>query len=172
MIRKTAAAALLACALPAHALDGISYETGRGDGTQMWRLGAQWNWDKKWFAGRRWNIVAYWDFTVGAWDGPQNALNDLGLTPTFRLQQRDFSPVAPYAEAAIGFHLLSELRVSSAKIFGTNFQFGDHIGVGVRFGTRRRYDAGLRLQHLSNGGLGRPNPGINFLQLRLAYWLE
>jgi hypothetical protein len=27
----------------------------------------------------------------------------------------------------------------------------------------------LRLQHLSNGGITSPNPGINFLQLRLAY---
>jgi hypothetical protein len=27
----------------------------------------------------------------------------------------------------------------------------------------------VRLQHLSNGGIERPNPGINFVQLRLAY---
>jgi hypothetical protein len=27
----------------------------------------------------------------------------------------------------------------------------------------------LRLQHLSNAGLRNPNPGINFLMLRLAY---
>ena len=169
MIRKTAAAALLACALPAHAVDGISYETGGGDGMQMWRLGAQWNWEKKWFAGRRWNIVAFWDFTAGVWDSPENTVTDLGVTPTFRLQQREFSPIAPYMDAAIGFHILSKVRVSSRKYLGTNFQFGDHLGVGVRFGQGWRYDIGLRLQHLSNGGLSKANPGVNFVQLRLAY---
>ena len=33
----------------------------------------------------------------------------------------------------------------------------------------QRYDASVRFQHLSNGGLVQPNPGINFVQLRLAY---
>lgn len=169
MIRKAALAALLACAFPAHAVDGVSLETGRGDGTYMWRLGAQWDWDRKWFAERRWNIVAYWDFTAGAWDSPQNTVTDLGVTPTFRLQQRDFSPLAPYLEGAIGFHMLSDVRVSDRKILGTNFQFGDHLGAGIRFGEGHRYDLGLRLQHLSNGGLSKVNPGINYVQIRLAY---
>ena len=169
MIRKAALAAVLACALPAHAVDGISYEMGRGDDTHMWRLGAQWDWDRKWFAERRWNIVAYWDFTVGVWDSPQNTVTDFGVTPTFRLQQREFTRIAPYMDAAIGFHMLSDVRVSDRKILGTNFQFGDHLGLGVRFGQRWRYDVALRLQHLSNGGLSKSNPGINYVQLRLAY---
>lgn len=172
MIRKAAFAAALLCALPAHAADGISYEMGRGEGTEMWRLGAQWSWDKKWFAQRRWNIVAYWDVSAGVWDNRQNTLTDLGLTPTFRIQQRDFTGLAPYLEAAIGFHLLSEVRVSAKKIFSTNFQYGDHFGAGLRFGHRRRYDVSLRLQHLSNGSIRRPNPGINFAQLRLAYHFD
>ena len=169
MIRKAALAAVLACALPAQAVDGISYEMGRGDDTHMWRLGAQWDWDRKWFAERRWNIVAYWDFTVGVWDSPQNTVTDFGVTPTFRLQQREFTRIAPYMDAAIGFHMLSDVRVSDRKVLGTNFQFGDHLGLGVRFGQRWRYDVALRLQHLSNGGLSKSNPGINYVQLRLAY---
>ena len=59
--------------------------------------------------------------------------------------------------------------MNSERRFGTRFQYGDHIGVGVRYGPRYRYDLGVRLQHLSNGGLADPNPGINFVQVRLAY---
>jgi hypothetical protein len=36
----------------------------------------------------------------------------------------------------------------------------------------RRYDSCLRVQHLSNGGLRDPNPGINFVLMRLQYSLE
>jgi hypothetical protein len=171
MIRKTAAAAAAALAVagPAHAVDGVSFELGRGDGADLWRAGVQWRWDKKWFAERRWNLVAYWDLSAGVWEHRDNSLNDIALTPTFRLQPREFSAVAPYLEGAIGFHFLSEVRVGGGKVFSTKFQFGDHIGAGVRFGGRHRWDLGVRLQHLSNGRLREPNPGINFVQLRLAY---
>jgi hypothetical protein len=30
----------------------------------------------------------------------------------------------------------------------------------------------VRLQHLSNGGIRNPNPGINFLVLRVQYLLR
>ena len=28
----------------------------------------------------------------------------------------------------------------------------------------------VRFQHLSNAGIQNPNPGINFLQLRVGHW--
>lgn len=178
MIRKTALAAALGGCLfapaapaqsPGFGIDGASLEAGAGEGTRMWRASVHWNWERKWFAERSWNLVGYWDLTAGVWERPENNLTDLGLTPTFRLQQRAFSAYAPYFEAAIGFHLLSEVRIGTDKVFSTNFQFGDHVGAGIRFGPRHQYDVSLRLQHLSNGGIRRPNPGIDFLQLRLAY---
>jgi hypothetical protein len=30
----------------------------------------------------------------------------------------------------------------------------------------------VRLQHLSNGGMRNPNPGINFLVVRVQYYLR
>ena len=57
-------------------------------------------------------------------------------------------------------------------MFSTKFQFGDHIGVGARFGAANRHDLGLRLQHVSNGGIKNPNPGINLLLLRYQYSLN
>ena len=78
----------------------------------------------------------------------------------------------PYVEAAIGAHVLSDLHVSRDENVSTRFQFGDHIGAGWRFGPRGRYDAGVRLQHLSNGGIRDPNPGINFLLVRFGVRLD
>lgn len=172
MIRNIAlaAAALLAAGLlgsRAHALDGVALELGRGDErSELVRGALQWKWRRTWLAERRWHVAGYWDASLGAWRA-EKTLVDLGITPVFRLQRSDSA--GPYFEAAIGFHLLSDLSVSRTRVFGSHFQFGDHVGAGWRFGERGRYDLGLRLQHLSNGGIKKPNPGINFAVLRLAY---
>jgi lipid A 3-O-deacylase len=76
------------------------------------------------------------------------------------------SSISPYVEGAIGFHLISPVRLEESRGFSTAFQFGDHIGAGARFGEHGRYDLGLRFQHLSNAGIKKPNNGINFTQLR------
>jgi lipid A 3-O-deacylase len=184
MIRKSALAAALALGAisNAQALDGLSFERGRGDeNTDLWRAGAQWKWQRRWFADRAWTLGAYWDLQAGRWSGPlksgqpdaqrQDVWN-IGITPVFRLERAERTPLVPYVEGAIGFHLLSDLRVNFRRLFSTHFQYGDHLGAGVRFGPDYRYDVSLRLQHLSNGGLARPNPGINFLLLRVAYHFQ
>jgi lipid A 3-O-deacylase len=178
MIRKTVVAAVAAFAIPAQAADGVSFEFGRGsEQTDLWRAGVQWNWDKRWLVERPWRLGAYWDLQVGRWTGPQlrgqrhagDEVWDIGFTPVFRLERAQRTMFAPYAEAAIGFHLLSDLNINFRRVFSTHFQYGDHIGAGTRFGEGYRYDVSMRLQHLSNGGLAHPNPGINFLQLRFQY---
>lgn len=173
MIRKTALAAALAFAIPAQAVDGVSLEAGRGnDHTDLWRAGLQWNWNKKWFAERPWILGAYWDLQLSRWSADSDSVWDIGLTPVFRLERARRLTYVPYVEAAIGFHILSERRINSHRRFSTQFQYGDHLGAGVRYGDRYRYDLSLRLQHVSNGGLKRPNPGINFWQLRAAYHFD
>jgi hypothetical protein len=178
MIRKTAVAAALALGAisNAHAFDGASLELGIGnEDTELLRAGLQWNWQRRWFADRAWTLGAYWDLQVGRWSGPlrpgqeQQSVWDIGITPVFRLERAERTRVVPYFEAGIGFHMLSDLRITFRRSFSTHFQYGDHLAAGVRFGDANRYDMSLRLQHLSNGGLARPNPGINFVQLRLAY---
>jgi lipid A 3-O-deacylase len=175
MIRKTARLAALIAAVslpaPARALDGIAAELGYGDELGMWRVALQWEWKTKWPAGSRWQVGGYWDLAAGAWytEGART-LYDVGLTPVFRFERA--ARPSPYFEAAIGFHQISELRISADKLVGTNFQFGDHVGAGIRFGDRGSYDLGVRLQHLSNGGIRKPNPGVDFLQLRLQYHLD
>jgi hypothetical protein len=178
MKRTTAKSVLAASALwwvtlsaPSHAIDGIAVEGGRGDGADMGRLGVQWDWNKRWFQGQNWHVGGYWDLAVGYWKrssppGFNEEITDIGFTPVFRLQQNDLR--GPYLEAAIGFHLLSKTSLGD-KRFSTRFQFGDHVGAGVRFGPKGQYDLGYRFQHLSNADIKKPNNGIEFHQIRFQY---
>jgi opacity protein-like surface antigen len=167
-MRKIRLFAILAVVLatPARAVDGIALEAGTGNqGVSLLRAGLQWNWDRRWLEAGGWHLGGYWDASLGVWGGGPKNVADFGLTPTFRYQRS--ATGSPYVEAAIGVHLLSSVHVAQTRTFGTRFQFGDHIGVGMRFGPDGQYDLSLRLQHASNAGIREPNPGINFLILRL-----
>lgn len=170
----TCFAAFAAASPASRAVDGISVEAGNGNATDMARIGLQWDWQKKWFTGGSWHVSGYWDASLGYWHGHSAAgdnqnITDIGLTPVFRLQQNNPSGVAPYLEGAIGFHLLSRTFINADRKFGSSFQFGDHVGAGIRFGPKGAYDLSYRFQHLSNGGIKEPNQGINFNQIRFAY---
>jgi hypothetical protein len=152
-------------AISAHAVDSVSAELGAGSRkVSLWRVGAQWHQYPEWLAGSHWNL--YWDAALGSWHSDTGTVHDFGLTPVFR---HSIAPRGAYFEAGIGGHVLSDSHVSSDLGFSTRFQFGDHLGIGYRLG---RYDLAVRFQHLSNGGMRNPNPGINFLQLRFQYHLR
>jgi len=150
---------------PARALDGVSLEGGAGShDMSLVRVAAQWNQRIDWLAARRWEL--YWDASFGGWHGDAGTIYDLGLTPVFRYPA---SSRGWYGEAGIGLHYLSDKHIASDLDFSTNFQFGDHAGFGYRFAD---WELSARLQHLSNAGIRNPNPGINFLILRLQYLLR
>lgn len=156
MIRKIVLAAL-ACSLaaPAPALEGVSLEAGSGtDGAKPVRIGAQWPGHYRWL---------HWEASFGGWTGGHGRVYDLAFTPVARWGR------SAWLEAGVGAHVLSDLDVGTGSDFSTRFQFGDHVGAGLRLGD---YDVVLRFQHLSNGGLRDPNPGINFLILRLELRLD
>jgi lipid A 3-O-deacylase len=172
------AAGLALIAPAARAVDGIAVELGTSDSSHssvdMGRIAVQWDWSKRWALTNDWHIGGYWDLSLGYWSNDStlrtnSGLTDLGFTPVFRIQPTNPGTVAPYAEGAIGFHLLSKTSVSTERRFSTSFQFGDHVGVGMRFGPRLAYDLGYRYQHLSNASIKEPNQGINFHQLRFQY---
>jgi lipid A 3-O-deacylase len=169
MIRKIAAAAggaaLLFVSSPScFAVDGVAVEVGRGeDRTNLLRVSLTHSWRKRVPLGDVWRLAGYWEFSAGLWDNPDDSTAELAITPVFRIEHGRF-----YVEGAIGFHLV-QTHISAHRTFSTAFQFGDHLGTGMYFG---RYDVSLRVQHLSNGGLRDPNPGINFVLVRLQYALE
>ena len=167
----TTLAFLLLAAAPARAQDGASLELGQGHGLWLWRAGVQWNWPQKTaLTVGKWRGLGYWDVTAGAWEGGVDTLYDVGVTPVLRFARGESA--SPYLEGAIGLHMLSGVHITPFRTFSSHLQFGDHVGAGLRFGYEGRFDFGLRLQHLSNGGLREPNPGINFLQMRLQYHLD
>jgi lipid A 3-O-deacylase len=165
MIRKTAAfAAACLCSFAAHALDSASLEIGWGDDkTSLLRMAVQDRWRKEWALGETWRVSGYWDFALGVWDNSDDSTADIGITPVFRFERERL-----YLEAAIGAHLVQR-RISQHRIFSTAFQFGDHIGIGMR---GREYDLGIAIQHLSNASIRHPNPGINFVLVRFQYHLR
>jgi hypothetical protein len=157
---------------PALAIDGFAVEAGGGEGVNRGRIAVQWDWNRQWFKGSDWHLGGFWDVSIGHWrdgsvaPGQNDNITDIGLTPVFRIQPN--SLVGPYVEAAIGLHLLSRSSIGDKRL-STKFQFGDHLGFGYRFGARNAFDLGYRFQHHSNAGIKRPNPGINFHQVRLQY---
>jgi len=178
MFRPVIAATLLAASPAALALDGFSLEFGHSDSSNasvnLYRVGAQWDWNKKLVEMGNWHLGGYWESDFGYWSNnsfakTHSGLVDIGLTPVFRFQQSTRSELSPYAELGVGVHFLSATSVSTQRQFGSSFQFGDHLGAGVRFGDKQRYDIGYRYQHLSNGGYKGPNQGINYHELRLQY---
>ncbi len=181
-IRLLIAAVLLAASPAAFAVDGYSFEYGKSDSgnasVNLYRLGMQWDWNKKLVEFGDWHLGGFWDVNVGYWDNKSpfqtggystSSIAEIGVTPTFRVQQNTISGIAPYAELAVGFHFLSKTFVGAQRQFGSSFQFGDHVGAGVRFGDKGQFDIGYRYQHLSNGGIKAPNQGINYNIVRLQY---
>jgi lipid A 3-O-deacylase len=171
MIRKIGAAAgagvLFFVAAAAHAVDGAAVEVGYGDdSTRLLRFALTDVWRKREPGMREWRLAGYWEFSAGVWDNKEESVADIGITPVFRFER---SPL--YVEGAIGLRLVST-HISAHRVFSTSFQFGDHLGAGFRFGPRERYDLGFRVQHISNGGISSPNPGINFVIVRLQRELE
>ena len=84
----------------------------------------------------------------------------------FRIE-RPFSggTSAFFVEASIGVRLLSRTRVSPERTLSTAFQFSDQLGVGVQWGRDARSTLGVRYQHISNAGIKKPNPGMDFVLL-------
>ena len=167
MIRKITSAlgacSLLISSTAAVAVENVAVEAGYGeDRTYLLRVAIDEPWRKR-PAWRAWQLAGYWEFSTALWDNREDSTADVGVTPVFRVQRSSV-----YVEGAIGFHLV-QTHISAARTFSTAFQFAEHVGVGIRLD---KYELGVALQHLSNGGLRRPNPGINFALLRLRYALE
>jgi hypothetical protein len=153
------------------AVDGMALEAGRGDGTDMGRIAIQWDWEKRLYQGGGWNVGGYWDLGFGYWrnasfPGRNKEITEIGLTPVLRFQRDSLEGL--YGELGIGWHLQSHTTIGD-KSMSTAFQFGNHLGIGYRFGAKRAYDLSYRFQHLSNASIKRPNDGINFNQIRLQY---
>lgn len=172
-----AAAAILAAqsgfAADDKLIDSAYGEFGTGSKIRMVRAGVTSDWSQQWFKSNGTHLSGYWDASFGAWRGTQannipgkhQNLVDIGFTPVFRYQAD--SKKGFYVEGGIGVHLLSETYNNNDDGLSTAFQFGDHVGVGYVFANK--WEVSTKLQHFSNGGIKKPNSGVDYIVVKAAY---
>lgn len=120
--------------------------------------------------GERWRLRLRHELELAAWRVPRaRDLVEVGYSPVLRLERPLERGATLFVEGSIGVRLLSHTRVAPDRSLSTAFHFADMVGAGVQWGPQGRSSLGLRYQHLSNLGIKRPNPGMDFLQLRYTY---
>ncbi|GKS87596.1 acyloxyacyl hydrolase [Acidovorax sp. SUPP1855] len=128
-----------------------------------------WNWQSELWGNE---VRGYWDISASRWSyNGVNGSGDLtvvGFTPTFRLRP-DNGRANWFWEGGVGITYADRKYHTPDKEFSTRYNFGSHLGVGYSLGAQRQHEIVLRVQHLSNAGIKKPNPGENFVQLRYAY---
>jgi lipid A 3-O-deacylase len=118
-------------------------------------------------------LTSYWDLFASHWRGPAiddgaHSYTQIGAIYTWRYRF-DGGRSAWFAEGGVGGTLMDHLYKTPDRTFSTAFQFTEVLGVGRSFGENGKHELTLRLQHFSNGGYKKPNPGENFVRLRYTY---
>ncbi|HWW00564.1 MAG TPA: acyloxyacyl hydrolase [Candidatus Acidoferrum sp.] len=118
-------------------------------------------WD--WNVDSRWRLKSRLDLSAGWLADPGGDAAVVTLGPTLALARNHF-PLS--FEGGVSPTLLSRSDFGT-KDFGLLFQFTSHVGLNAELG--RRVRIGYRFQHMSNSGLGNPNPGLNLHFLAVSY---
>ena len=152
--------------------DRAFLQYGKQTDTHAVTLGLNWDWS--WSRPLGGGLLAgYHDFALGRWradvdEGREN-FTQVGYTPVLRWwsggQARGF-----FVEGGIGVNYISPRFRTVEKRVGSNFTFGDHLAAGWRSGGGT--EVSLRFQHFSNAGLAKPNPAVDFWQLRVSIPLQ
>jgi hypothetical protein len=148
-------------------------QVGTAGHTHSQTVGLIWDWDAKWAIGAG-ELTGYFEGTVSQWsysrrDDSRNAtLGQFGLIPVFRYMP-DHGKSGWFVEGGVGATVTTNVYETQRKRFSTSFNFGDHVGLGLDFGTKRQHELLLRIEHFSNGSIKEPNPGENFMEIRYVY---
>jgi lipid A 3-O-deacylase len=129
-----------------------------------------------WWPGRpvqQGALTGYWDVFVSNWhapaldNGPRNYAQ-IGALYTWRYRFGEGS--SPwFAEGGIGGSVMDHVYKTPDRSFSTAFQFTELLGVGRSFGENGAHELAVRVQHFSNAGIKKPNPGETFLRVRYTY---
>ena len=160
MIAALAVALASSCIAP-H-VDYFSVQSGNGNGVDVNGIGWELPISDCNGSGR---LHAGVLFRVDGWHGTSVGGRELmaaSTTPFLRYEIGRAFGVPFYADSGIGVTALSQTRIDDWRQFSTAFQFNEFVGVGTRFGRKGEYQLGTRLQHVSNGGIKRPNDGLTY----------
>jgi lipid A 3-O-deacylase len=175
--RLHAAVLLVAVGTGARAVDwrpdAVSIEGGSGEHrTWVASVGLTWDWHLESLRDKP-ALSAHTELLVNHWraddmSGGSQSLTQLAVLPSLRMRLKH--GVSPwYLEAGIGVSWLDKPYLTPTRTFSTQWNFIDMLGVGCTLGGPHGHrEMGLRLTHTSNAGLKKPNPGQDFLQLRLV----
>ncbi|MDP3814742.1 acyloxyacyl hydrolase [Pseudomonas sp.] len=135
----------------------MSFAIGQSsESTMVYRLGAQFDFNRSWFETDVGRLTGYWDAGYTFWDGDETSSNhSLSVTPVF-VYEFGGGNVKPYIEAGIGVAAFAHTELED-KDLGSSLQFEDRLGFGLRFAGQ---EVGLRALHYSNAGLKQPNDGV------------
>jgi lipid A 3-O-deacylase len=122
------------------------------------------------FAGTK--VTTYWDGYISQWRaasvaGGDSSYTQLAFVPSARFRFDDGAS-RWFMDAGIGLSYLDGIYATPRHSFSTRFNFTEFISLGRSFGDDNRHEVSLRVQHYSNAGIKKPNPGENFVQLRYA----
>ena len=166
-----------ACALPlnTHAVDlvprGAFVEGGIADNaTNSATVGLVWPWSWRHEAlGGELTATteAYLSHWIARGSAKHASFTQMGLLPVLRYRFGQGSSNW-FAQGGVGISVMDVMYRTADKQFSTHFNFASVAALGRSFGPERRQELSLRLFHVSNADLKKPNPGENFLQLRYA----
>jgi lipid A 3-O-deacylase len=149
--------------------DGAFIEGGTAEGrTYSATAGAVWDWSwrTQWLGGE----VSGRTEVLATSLSPRSAagVSDMTLLAVVPVLRYRFSEgrSAWFVEGGMGVSLTDNTYRTTSRQFSTRFNFYDVASVGRSFGVARKNEFSLRLLHISNAGIKKPNPGEEFLQLR------
>ena len=122
------------------------------------------------FGDGRWQLdadlsIANWSSYPHDYDGARRSTLVLEATPALRMETGG----RWYATTGVGVTLANRTFHNHGRRFSTRFNFATHVGAGVWLDAARTHALELRVQHVSNASIKRPNPGEDFLQLRYLH---
>lgn len=130
--------------------------------------GALWPWAWRGQVGSA-QATASTEAFVSHWNsrshGQRQSITQVGLVPLIRLRP-DLGRSPWFLEGGIGISVMDTAYLAHGKRFGTRFNFVDVFGVGLSLGPNRQREVSLRMTHVSNANIKKPNPGETFLQVR------
>jgi lipid A 3-O-deacylase len=171
-----AAIALALLSPAAHALylapSGFYVEAGAGQhDAYSLAIGVTraWDWQKDLWGGK---LSGYWEGYISNWNarnagGSRENYIQLGIVPNLRFRfDEGRSPW--FLDGGIGLSYTDGIFRNETRTFSTRLNFVDNLAVGRNFGVNGKHELSLRFQHVSNADARKPNPGMDFLQVRYA----
>lgn len=91
------------------------------------------------------------------------------IAPVVRYTFKRRGHILPFLEFSIGAAYLNHTQIGGRNL-GIHFAFQDRLGLGVLFGSKDQFIAGIHALHYSNGKVAEHNSGISVpLVLDLGY---